>query len=192
MTEFTRYTATTSLQVSANILTPTVTDYLRPNAFKFLIAKLPNITYTLQTANLPTIQLGVAVQETPFVDIPHPGDKVSFSEFQCSFLVNEDLSNYRELYDWIKAMGIPTEGDEWSQITKRASVYQQGREYHAEYSDASLMILNSNNVPKVRINFQDLFPISVEGLTFDITGTGMEYFTCAAVFRYKAFTIDTL
>jgi len=192
MTQSIRYTATTSLQVSANTLTPTVTDYLRPNAFKFLIAKLPNITYTLQSANLPPIQLGAAVQDTPFVDIPHPGDKITFGEFQCSFLVNEDLSNYRELYDWISALGIPTRGDEWSQITQRASVYQQGREYHAEYSDASLMILDSNNIAKVRINFQDLFPISVEGLQFDITGSGMEYFTCVAAFRYKAFTIDTL
>jgi hypothetical protein len=54
------------------------------------------------------------------------------------------------------------------------------------------MIVDSNNIPKVRLSFQDLFPISIEGLDFDITSSGMEYFVGVASFRYKLFTIEKL
>lgn len=167
------------------------TNYLRPNSFKFQIAKIPNVTYTCQSANLPQLSLGAAMQQTPFVDIPHPGDKVFFGEFIIQFLINEDMSNYKELYDWVASIGVPSGGDQYGQLTRRASVYKPD-EYNNAFSDAALLILDSNNIPKVRLNFQDLWPTSVEGLNFDITSSGMEYFVGTASFRYKVFTIEQL
>jgi len=167
------------------------TNYLRPNSFKFQIAKLPNVTYTCQSANLPTVQLGVANQETPFVDIPHPGDKVSFGEFTIRFLINEDMSNYKELYDWIDSIGVSANGASYGKLTARASVFKAAT-YNNVFSDATLLVVDSNNQPVVRLNFQDLFPVSIEGLDFDITTAGMEYFVGVATFRYKIFTIEKL
>lgn len=189
----TRYTAVTSAGVNYSSITTTIpsTNYLRPNSFKFLIAKLPNVTYTCQSANLPELQLGVAMQETPFVDVPHPGDKVSFGEFTIRFLINEDLSNYKELYDWINSIGVSSAGTQWGNPTLRASVYDSNK-YNQVFSDAALLIVDSNNVPVVKLNFQDLFPISIEGLDFDITTSGMEYFVGVATFRYKIFTIEKM
>ena len=62
--------------------------------------------------------------------------------------------------------------------------------YQSNFSDASLIILNSNNNPVVKLNFQDLFPVSIEGLDFDLTTAGMEYFIGIAAFRYRLFTIE--
>jgi hypothetical protein len=190
MTETTRYTAVSSDYTGVVATTPS-TNYLRPNSFKFQIAKLPNVTYTCQSANLPALQLGAAMQPTPFVDVPHPGDKVTFGEFTIRFLINEDMSNYKELYDWIESIGVPKAGSDWGNLANRASVYP-AREYTNAFSDAALMIVDSNNIPKVRLSFQDLFPISIEGLDFDITSSGMEYFVGVASFRYKLFTIEKL
>lgn len=191
-----RYSASTSInrslladQGSSN--TQLSTNYLRPNSFRFIIAKLPNVTYTCQSANLPSMTLGAPMQSTPFVDIPQFGDKVAFGEFAVRFLINEDMSNYKELYDWIVGIGVPTGGDNWGQQTSRANLYKPD-DYRQGYSDASLMIMDSNNIPVVRVNFQDLFPTSVEGLDFDLTSAGMEYFVGIATFRYKAFTIEQL
>ena len=36
---------------------PAVYNYLRPNAFRFTIKDLPNVAYTCQSANLPSLQL---------------------------------------------------------------------------------------------------------------------------------------
>lgn len=183
----TRFTATTSINTALGT-TPS-TNYLKPNSFKFQIAKLPNVTYTCQSANLPPVQLGAALQTSPFVDIPHPGDKINFGEFTIRFLINEDMSNYKEIYDWIASMGTPSRGEQWGKLNNRASVFE-GENYQSNFSDASLIVVNSNNNPVVRLNFQDLFPVSIEGLDFDLTTQGMEYFVGIASFRYKLFTIE--
>jgi hypothetical protein len=189
-TSTTTYSAVTSNWTGVMAVTPSTT-YLRPNSFKFQIAKLPNVTFTCQSANLPQLSLGAAMQQTPFVDIPHPGDKVSFGEFIIQFLINEDMSNYKELYDWVASIGVPSGGDQYGQLTRRASVYNPDK-YNNAFSDAALLILDSNNRPVVRLNFEDLWPTSVEGLNFDITSSGMEYFVGTASFRYKVFTIQQL
>ena len=183
------YSASTSIADLGTVST----SYLKPNSFKFVVAKLPNVTYTCQAANLPAMTLGQAVQQTPFVDVSHPGDKVEFGDFTIQFLVNEDMSNYKELYDWIAQIGVPAGGGDWghpiSQVNNRASVWKFD-DSRGAFSDCALIVVNSNNLPVVRIKFQDAFPIALEGLSFDITSSGMEYFTGVATFRYKVFTIE--
>jgi hypothetical protein len=171
-----------------------VTNYLKPNSFKFVIARAPNVTYTCQSANLPAIQLGAAMQVTPFVDVPHPGDKVNYGEFTIRFLINEDMSNYKEISAWIEQLGTPYSGDQYAQALRRASAFTSYNEenYQNVFSDAALLILDSDNIPIVKLVFQDLFPISIEALDFDITTAGMEYFVGIAAFRYKLFTIESI
>ena len=98
---------------------------------------MPNVTYTCQSANLPALNLGAAMQQTPFVDIPHPGDKVFFGEFIIQFLINEDMSNYKELYDWIASIGVPSGGDQYGSLTYRANPYTPDK-YNNAFTDASL------------------------------------------------------
>ena len=180
---------TTSMQTIMSAK-PNIT-YMRPNGFKFLIGKFPNITYTCQSASLPEMTLGHAIQQTPFVDISHPGDKVEFGDFTIRFLVNEDMSNYREIYDWIASIGVPAGGKDWTRGQDRASVWEQSDSRNA-FSDATLIVVGSNNRPLVKVTFEDVFPISLQGLEFDITQSGMEYFVGTATFRYKIFTIESL
>lgn len=187
----TRYTSSSDLTAYGATTAQPNTNYLKPNSFKFQVAKLPNVTYTCQSANLPALQLGTAIQTSPFVDMPHPGDKIVFGEFTIRFLINEDMSNYKELYDWMVSMGTPQGGAQFGKRTSRASVFD-GADYSGLFSDATLMVLDSNNNAVVKLNFQDLFPTSIEGLDFDITTAGMEYFVGIASFRYKVFTVEQL
>ncbi len=181
------------LQYNTTEATNMTANYLKPNSFKFLVAKLPNVTYTCQSANLPAVQLGEARQTTPFVDVPHPGDKLVFGDFTIRFLINEDMSNYRELYNWLSGLGTPYSGDSWGRVlNQRGATDANAKAYSGVFSDATLMILDSNNNPTVSLEFKDVFPISVEGLDFDITTAGMEYFVGIATFKYKLFEIKKL
>ena len=48
------YTANINLiEGSYEATRPTTYDYLRPNAFRFTIKDLPNVSFTCQSANLP-------------------------------------------------------------------------------------------------------------------------------------------
>ena len=191
--------ATSIIPVGSNVdnkSTANSINYLKPNSFKFLVAKLPNVTYTCQSANLPAIGLGAAIQANRFSDIPHPGDKLSYGEFTIRFLINEDMSNYRELYDWMVGLGTPENAEQYARVLQQRNTLSQPvgikNLYAGVFSDCTLLILDSNNKANVSLEFKDAFPISVEGLDFDITSSGMEYFVGIASFRYSRFKIATV
>ena len=188
----------TILSNVTNISTTTVANYLRPNAFRFSIKNLPSVAFTCQSANLPSLALGYTTQPTPFLDIPHVGDKNVFGDFTIRFIITEDMSNYIELYEWLVALGFPNDYNQYRNFTgERLNRFPfvrdaSGGSTAIAYSDATLTILDSNNVPKTNINFKDTFPISVEALDFDITSSSVEYFVGIASFKYKLFDIEVL
>ena len=177
---------------------PKTYDYLRPNAFRFSVKDIPNASYTCQSANIPDIQLGYALQPTPFVDVPVIGDKLNFGELAIRFLISEDMSNYLELYRWLVALGFPNDYNQFSTFTKdRPSRFpfvtkQDGSSEILAYSDATLTILDSTNTAKVNIIFKNLFPTSLSALDFDIASGSVEYFTAIASFKYTIFEVEPL
>lgn len=193
------YTANINVakQNYANSL-PTTYDYLRPNAFRFSVKDIPNVSFTCQSANLPQLALGFAVQPTPFTDIPRIGDKLDFGSFTIRFLISEDMSNYLELYNWLVALGFPKDYTQFDALIKNRpsrfpfKVNQRGESEVLAYSDATLTILDSTNTPKVNIIYKDIFPIALEGLDFDIASAGVEYFTAIASFKYTLFEVEQL
>ena len=177
---------------------PAVYNYLRPNAFRFSIKDLPNVAYSCQSANLPSLNLGFAVQPTPFLDIPRVGDKNTFGDFTIRFLISENMSNYLELFEWLIALGFPNNYNQYKSFTgdrlSRFPFYKNGRgdTESLALSDGTLTILDSNNVPKTNIILKDLFPVSVEALDFDVTSSAVDYFVGIASFKYTSFTIEAL
>lgn len=195
------YTANLSTilgSVSNAASTSGVVNYLRPNAFRFTIDRLPGVAYTCQSANLPSLALGFAVQPTPFVDMPVVGEKNAFGDFTIRFLISEDMSNYREIFDWLIALGFPNDYNQFRNFTgERLNKFPFVRDTSGgptaiAYSDATLTILDSNNVPKTNIHLKDAFPTSLEALDFDITSSSVEYFVGIASFKYKTFEIEAL
>ena len=55
--------------------------YLSPLGFKFSLAKYPKIDFLSNTAQIPGINLGVAMEGTWLKDIPIPGDKLTLCDF---------------------------------------------------------------------------------------------------------------
>jgi hypothetical protein len=186
------------LQQNYNSSLPKTYDFLRPNAFKFSVKDLPGTSFTCQSANLPQLSLGFAVQPTPFVDVPRIGDKLDFGEFTIRFIISEDMSNYLELYRWLIALGFPQDYTQFGQFVKnRPSAFPfktnlKGQSEVLAYSDGTLTILDSTNTPKVNIIYKDIFPVSLEALDFDIASASVEYFTAIASFKYTLFEVEQL
>jgi|TARA_B110000977_G_scaffold97888_1_gene128863 hypothetical protein len=174
---------------------PSELDYLRPNGFTFQVHNMPNVSFFCQAANIPEISMGYPTQVTPLVDIAYPGDKLQFGELMIRFLIQEDMTNYNELYSWLRGLGFPDKHSEFtdyikSQTYRTAGANASSREGIAQVSDATLFVLDSNNNPNVKITFKDAFPISLSGLDFDIAnGTG-DYFIGIASFKYRIFEIE--
>jgi len=183
---------------------PAKLDYASPIQFRFKCTKLPEVEFTCQTANIPGISLGSATQPTPLVDIPIPGDKISFQSLDINFLVDENLNNYKEIHDWLVGIGFPqnytqfqnlqAEGsDSFPGSTRSTTVVDSSTPQPLKeggiYSDATLTVLNSKNIAKTEIRFQNVYPTSLGGLSYDVKLTDVDYLQAAVSFNYMYYEI---
>ena len=165
-------------------------NFLAPVGFQFNLKRSPKVAFFCNEANIPDLTLGVAVQPNYLRDIPTPGDKIEFGDLSLRFLVDEDLSNYMEIQNWIRGLGYPEEVQEFRDLQKDGLAKgTYARDRQNIYSDGTLQILSSNLVPKFNVNFRDLFPTSLTTLTFDATDTDIQYFTANAEFKYTSYEI---
>ena len=167
-------------------------NFLAPTGFKFVLEKTPAVAFFCQTANIPSLDLGIAVQPTYLKDIDRPGDKLQFGDLSVRFLVDEDLKNYMELQNWMRGLGYPESLDQIRSFgaTGNRAMDQRGEE--RLYSDGTMTVMNSSFVSNFLIKFQGLFPYSLTTLSFDATDTDIEYFTAEASFKYTYYEITDL
>ena len=155
---------------------------LSPNGFNFSITKVPNVTFFCQEANLPGITLGDPTFSTPFSTQPLPGDTLSYDPLTIQFLIDEEMLNYNIIYNWIVALGFPESYSQYTTLLSNDNV--QYNELAKNYSDATLQILDSNNNPIRTVTFYDVFPTTLETLTFASTNEGVNYLVGSATFKF--------
>ena len=168
-------------------------NFLSPTGFKFSLKRSPAVAFFCNQANIPSLDLGVAVQPTYLKDIDVPGDKIQFGDLTLRFLVDEDLVNYMEIQNWIRGLGYPESLSEFDRLeTEDVLPGNFNRSGDNIYSDGTLQVLSSNLVAKFNVNFKDMFPYSLSTITFDATDTDIEYFTAEVSFKYTVYTLTDL
>ena len=183
---------------------PSKMDYASPIQFRFKISKLPEVEFFIQTVNLPGISIGSATVPTPLYDFPVPGDEISFQSLDISFLVDENLNNYKELHDWLSGLGFGKSHQQFADMratgTDRfpgtvASTAASGTATPGPipegsiYSDATLTILNSKNIAKTEVRFQNVFPTSIGSLSYNVQASDVDYLKAQASFSYLNYDI---
>ena len=168
-------------------------NFLAPTGFKFSLKRSPGVAFFCNQANIPSLDLGIAIQPTYLKDIDVPGDKIQFGDLTLRFLVDEDLVNYMEIQNWIRGLGYPESLQEFDRLENEAVLPGNfGRAGDNIYSDGTLQILSSNLVAKFNVNFKDMFPYSLSTITFDATDTDIEYFTADVSFKYTIYNLTDL
>jgi hypothetical protein len=168
-------------------------NFLTPTGFKFILNRAPKTTFFSNSANIPSLTLGVANQPNYLRDIPQPGDKMDFEDFTLRFLVDENLENYSEISNWMRGLGFPESLAEIYEFQQSNPNLEQPRKGQLNlYSDATLTVLSSNQNANFKIKFKDMFPYSLSTLNFDATDTDIEYFTAEVSFKYTMFNITDL
>tara|TARA_S200000501_G_scaffold320162_1_gene314863 strand:- start:249 stop:800 length:552 start_codon:yes stop_codon:yes gene_type:complete len=161
-------------------------NFLAPVGFKFSLSKFPKVTFFSNTARIPDITLGTAIQSTYLKDIDIPGEKLTYGELNVRFLVDENLENYMKIHNWLTGLGFPESGQEFINKTTNENGIRDLKE---QFSDGSLHILNSNFKDTAVVKFKDLFPIYLTSLEFDATESDINYFTADVTFKYTIYDI---
>ena len=167
-------------------------NFLSPTGFKFALKRSPGVAFFCNQANIPSLDLGIAVQPSYLKDIDRPGDKITFGDLNLRFLVDEDLVNYMEIQNWIRGLGFPESLDQFQELKDENVLGPMGKSNDDIYSDGTLQILSSNLIPKFQVIFRDLFPSNLSTVTFDATDTDIEYFTADVSFKYTIYTLTDM
>jgi hypothetical protein len=169
-------------------------NFLSPLSFIFNLKRAPTMTYFCQGASLPSMISGEILTDNPFSKIPHTPTKISFEPLDIRFAVDEDMKNYTEIYNWLIGITFPDNFEQHrtyplNNANNSISTRSSSRNYT---SDASLLIYTSHHNPNIRINFQDLFPVSLNSLEFDTRNPDIEYLEATVSFRYRRFELELL
>jgi len=176
-------------------------DYADPTKFKFQISKLPRVEFNSIQASIPGISLTELNQPTRLMQVKIPGNDLTFEDLSVTFLVDEDLTNYRSVHDWMvglaqvdsdeKYQALLSSGqDRMPRSQSRGVQTESGKTFPATpdgaiFSDAKLIILSARNTPIVEISFEDTYPKSLSALEYNQNATDVEYLQATITLGYK-------
>jgi hypothetical protein len=157
---------------------PVNTNPLQPTKFLLTFSRIPDVQYFCQTVNVPGVVLGEVTRETPFLDMYSPGTKLKYEPFDIDFILDEELSSWKNLYNWFTSIADP-DGFE-----QRDGLLSKQNEH---LSDATLTILSALNNPVLRIEFRNIFPLTMSDLEFNTQLSADTIMTCKSTFRYQSY-----
>lgn len=133
--------------------------------------RLPDVSFFCTEVNIPGLSLSENTRATPFIDYKLAGDKITYSPLEVTFLINETLSPWKDVHDWMRGLGFPTNFDEYKNLSalQAAKLYPGLANFSTEspqYSDGRLAIFTNKNNPVVTISFKDLYPIEISSIDF--------------------------
>lgn len=150
-------------------------NMLSPLNFGLVMERTPNVNYLVQKVQIPGLNLGTADIATPFVRIINPGN-LAYGDFQVTFKVGENMTNYMEIFNWMVTLGHPDSLDQFDNIK----------------SDATLFIMNSAKRPQIKIKFTDCIPTALSAINLDTTLPSVQYVDATVSFRFQRFYYDIL
>ena len=193
-------------EFNTNPREPTTVDYAQSNQFKVYIPIFPLVEWFVISCNVPGVTMGQGVVPTPLLDVPFIGDKLTYDQFNMTFMVDEQLKNYIELHDWLVNMAAPQKSSQFGARTsdyvirpsQSTKFYRDGQEVTGStsdrdlYCDIELYILSSKNNPVAKITMQEAFPVTISALDYTQQDADTSYVQCNVSFAFMLYTIEAV
>lgn len=160
-----------------------INNYLSPLEFKILIKRLPNVEFFTQRAMVPSISTTPIQQPTRFNPVFRTPDQVNFSTLDLTFIIDEAMKNYMEIFNWIVSSAMTENHTRFNALASS----QEGL-----FSDISIIILNSKKNPNIEVTYTNCFPISLSDIQLNTTDPDVTYPEATATFQYDTFDIKHL
>ncbi len=166
-----------------NPSTPETNNYLSSNFFQFQLFRTSLITYFCQAVTIPSTNLS-PIEMPNSLGRPNQfiGGRYSHEPLAVQFVVDEDMKNYQEIFNWLTAI-YNYESD---------SNIIAGTQTKQFFSDASVLITNSSYTPKLKFNFKNTYPISLSAINFSSLLTDSEPVIATVQFNFETFSIESM
>ena len=143
-------------------------NMLSPTGFKLTInrEKFANTEFFITSFGIPSVTSGEVLTSFRNRIGYTPGEAVTFDTLSLRFAIDEDMTNYTEMFNWMKANS-------------------DGLERH----DMILSVMSSHNNVNKQFQFKESFPTSLSGVDFNSQSSDVTYLQADVSFRYNEFAI---
>lgn len=162
-------------------LIPQNTNLLQTNKFTFIIPNMPYVSYQCQSVSFPGVATSEVPVETPFSVTYRHGDKLQFDPLVLTFMIDEDMKNWEQAFNWIKGLTFPNSGSEYTKQKKEGL-----------YHDGTLTINKNSNVGNMRFLFTACHPVSLGPINFSTSDDANMIPVADLTLRYDTFRIERI
>lgn len=170
---------------------------LDPTNHVMQFARMPMTTFVAQDVNLPGVSAKTAQILVPGLNIHAVPDRLVFDQLSVTFMMDETMSAWRELFSWLQGM---TGGQDRSAIVAEFIEGQLNYIWAAKPDDqhdlasrttAALTIINPAKIPMLRVLFHNLYITSLSPIQFSTReqDTINSTLTCSATFEYDYYAV---
>ena len=168
--------------------TITNVNYLITQVFQMDIPLAPSVNEFIQSVSLPGVTLGEAQIETPFIRQPEPGDKLIFSPISISFLVDEYMNNWKEVFNWLTALGFPTSLQQYGVLPHKVNRVDSSQ----VTCDITILVHDNYSKPILKFTMFGAFPINLGDIPISTVETAAQTAMCTADFMYQHYEVQSL
>lgn len=152
-------------------------NFLQNNGFIFSLERIPQTIFRVTSCGVPSLSIPAPQAGFPGATQYFPGTNAEFEELTLQFLVDENLENYEEIYDWI------------TQQRYCSNYVPKGDNDKLLVSDGTLVTMTNASNPNRVFKFKALFPIALGNLQFNTTITETQPVICQVTFKYSYFEL---
>lgn len=160
-------------------------NILGDNNFHFEIRELPTVSLFAQEFSIPGIVLGRAPVPTSAVDYNVPGEKIEYEDLTITFMVDEYLKNYIEVFSWMTGLGFPESTQQFRDIKEHNTPFE-------EVSDIILTVTTNKFNAHHEIHFIDCFPTDLSPVDFTNVDTTISPIQATVTFDYSYYYFQAI
>ena len=154
-----------------------VPNYLNPTNFRVVVPRLPKFTYFIQSITVPSLSMSsidVGFKGFPRTSVPSAIDITD--QIILTFIVDEDMKNWQDIYDWMTAIVPSKENDGGVKVVD-------------PYSEIIVLIYNAQKKLNKKITYSSCHPVNLGSFDMNSTATSIDPIILTANFAYKKIDI---
>ena len=160
--------------------TPINTNLALNTNFRFILKKVPNVTYFCTSVTTPSSSSNpVVLDYLTATPLKLPGGSAS-TDISIRFIIDEEFKNYIEMVKWFRS-GAPYK--DFNEIVP---------EHLAGPSDATMLLLNNKKNPMRMITYRNMIPTQLSGFTLSNVESEPSVLTATVTFVFDTFTVVSL
>ena len=158
-----------------------IQNTISTNNHKFMLNKNGTrvFNWQIQDFSIPNLQItrARATSSPKVANWDLPGTGLMFDDLEVTFLLDENIESWIEIYRWIKELVEPYG-------------HQKERIIPTE-STISIHLMNNNRSSTGKIfNFHRVWPVFLGGIKFSTTNEEPDELSCTVTFKYDTFDLE--